>query len=164
MRTGDVISGLLVALLGAAVVAEAATFPPMPGQPVGPSLFPMVLGFWLITAGAMLMLAPLRAHGGRAEPRHETGPLEPDTPAARRRAVANVAIVLGDLLFYALSVKRLGFLLTALVFLTILFGAFGVRRTRILPLAIAVTLVVHFAFYTLLRVPLPWGVLEGIAW
>jgi hypothetical protein len=24
--------------------------------------------------------------------------------------------------------------------------------------------VIHYAFYTLLRVPLPWGVLEGIAW
>jgi putative tricarboxylic transport membrane protein len=25
-------------------------------------------------------------------------------------------------------------------------------------------LVIHYAFYKLLRVPLPWGVLQGIAW
>ena len=32
------------------------------------------------------------------------------------------------------------------------------------PLAAGVTLALHFAFYTLLHVPLPWGWLEGIAW
>ena len=32
------------------------------------------------------------------------------------------------------------------------------------PLALAVTLVIHYAFYKLLKVPLPWGVLQGIAW
>ena len=42
---------------------------------------------------------------------------------------------------------------------------FGVRpRVRSLPLALVVTLVIHYAFYKLLRVPLPWGVLQGIAW
>jgi hypothetical protein len=29
---------------------------------------------------------------------------------------------------------------------------------------VAVTLGLHLAFYSLLRVPLPWGWLEGIAW
>jgi putative tricarboxylic transport membrane protein len=39
-----------------------------------------------------------------------------------------------------------------------------VPRLRIVPLALIVTFAIHYAFYTLLRVPLPWGVLEGIAW
>ena len=33
--------------------------------------------------------------------------------------------------------------------------------TTSLPLA---TLLIHFAFYKLLRVPLPWGVLVNYAW
>ena len=33
-----------------------------------------------------------------------------------------------------------------------------------MPVAIVVTLVIHYAFYKLLQVPLPWGVLQGIAW
>jgi putative tricarboxylic transport membrane protein len=32
-----------------------------------------------------------------------------------------------------------------------------------LPVALIATLVIHFAFYKLLRVPLPWGVLEAFA-
>ena len=35
---------------------------------------------------------------------------------------------------------------------------------RALPIAVVATLVVHFAFYQLLRVPLPWGLLQGVAW
>lgn len=153
MKFGDAASGLLAALLGAAVVFEARTFPPMPGQPVGPSLFPLLIGAWLIVSGAALILATLRARAGGAE-----------IPLPARRATLNLALVLAGLLFYALAVNRLGFLLTATMFLSLLFFVFGIRRARILPLAIVVTLAVHYAFYTLLRVPLPWGVLEGIAW
>jgi putative tricarboxylic transport membrane protein len=153
MKIGDAVSGLLAALLGAAVVIEARTFPPMPGQPVGPSLFPLLIGAWLIVSGAALIFATLRTRVGRAE-----------VPLPARHATLNLALVLAGLLFYALAVNRLGFLVTGTVFLSLLFLVFGIRRARILPLAIVVTLAVHYAFYTLLRVPLPWGVLEGIAW
>ncbi len=45
-----------------------------------------------------------------------------------------------------------------------LFAVFGVRRGWILPLAILLTLAIHTAFYKLLKVPLPWGVLKGFIW
>jgi putative tricarboxylic transport membrane protein len=156
MKLGDAASGLLSAMLGVAVVLHARTFPPMPGQPVGPSLFPILIGAGLIVAGAGLILAALR------RPLSEF--VEFDSWARRPRMLANFALVIADLLFYALAVDRLGFLVTAVLFLSVLFLAFGVRRARILPLAAAVTLVIHYGFYTLLRVPLPWGMLEGIAW
>jgi putative tricarboxylic transport membrane protein len=78
--------------------------------------------------------------------------------------VVNFALVFAVLLFYALVLHRLGFFITALLFLIVLFVAFGVNRTWILPVSIVVVLLIHYAFYTLLRVPLPWGVLEGLAW
>ena len=34
----------------------------------------------------------------------------------------------------------------------------------ILPVAIGVTLFIHTIFYKLLRVPLPWGLLQGMIW
>jgi putative tricarboxylic transport membrane protein len=34
----------------------------------------------------------------------------------------------------------------------------------VVPLAVVVTLIIHYAFYKLLRVPLPWGLLQGVAW
>jgi putative tricarboxylic transport membrane protein len=32
------------------------------------------------------------------------------------------------------------------------------------PLALVIVLVIHYSFYTLLGVPLPWGLLEPLAW
>ena len=46
-----------------------------------------------------------------------------------------------------------------------LFAAFGVRPcVDPADRASCVTLVIHYAFYKLLKVPLPWGVLKGFIW
>ena len=45
-----------------------------------------------------------------------------------------------------------------------LFAVFGVRPAWILPLAVVLTLAIHTAFYKLLKVPLPWGLLKGFIW
>jgi putative tricarboxylic transport membrane protein len=45
-----------------------------------------------------------------------------------------------------------------------MFGALGVRRSWIIPLALGITLVIHTIFYKGLRVPLPWGILLPIQW
>ena len=156
MRVSDTLSGLVISIFGAAIAAYARTFPPMPGQPVGPSLFPTIVGCGLIIFGAALMVSAARTPHTRW--------IALDDWARRPRMVVNVALVTGAVGFYALAVGWLGFLITAKIFLAILFLAFGVRRGRIVPLALAVTIVMHYAFYTLLRVPLPGGVLEEIAW
>ena len=39
-----------------------------------------------------------------------------------------------------------------------------VRLAVALPVAFIVALVIDYAFYKVLKVPLPWGVLQGIAW
>lgn len=156
MRFSDRLSGLLVLIFGVAIAAYARTFPPMPGQPVGPSLFPTVVGCGLVLFGAALIVRSARM------PRGEW--IAFDDWVRRPRMIFNFALVVAAVAVYALAVNRLGFIVTAFLFLSVLFLAFGVRRTRIVPAAAVVTIVIHYAFYTLLRVPLPWGVLEGIAW
>ncbi len=66
--------------------------------------------------------------------------------------------------FYILVVDRLGFIPTGIVYLAALFLVFGVRPRWTLPLAVVLTLAIHTAFYKFLRVPLPWGVLQGFIW
>ena len=43
-------------------------------------------------------------------------------------------------------------------------AVFGLLLTLVGAAVLVATLLVHLAFYKLLRVPLPWGVLKGIAW
>jgi putative tricarboxylic transport membrane protein len=156
MRFSDALSGILTIILGVAVVVAARGFPPAPGQPIGPSYFPIVIGCGLVGFGAWLAAASFRTSSGPW--------IELDAWARRPRMALNFALVVGDLVVYALVVDWLGFFLTGILFLSVLFMAFGVSHSRILPVAVVVTFLIHYGFYTLLRVPLPWGVLGGIAW
>lgn len=155
MKLNDTLSGLLILIAGMAVVAQARTFPSMPGQSIGPALFPSLIGGGLMLCGVALVLS----RRWRGAPWFQT-----DHWVRRPRMVLNFGLVFVDLVFYAIAVGRLGFFITALIFLSVLMLAFGVPRRRIMPLAMAVTLLIHYAFYSLLRVPLPWGVLEAVAW
>ena len=73
-------------------------------------------------------------------------------------------MVIGVNLLYLLAVDRLGFVLTGIVYLAALMLVLRVRPLRAVVLAVVLTLAIHFCFYKLLRVPLPWGVLQPIAW
>lgn len=156
MRLTDVASGLLAAALGTAVALYARTFPAMPGQPVGPGLFPLVVGLGLVVFGMALIVGGVRTRQSLA--------IELDDWVRRPRLRLHFVLVVADVIFYALAVDRLGFFITAFLFLSILFLAFDVKRAWVAPVAAAVTLAIHYGFYTLLRVPLPWGILGGIAW
>ena len=156
MRFNDAVSGALAALTGLVLVAYSRTFPPMPGQSIGPGLFPTLIGAGLIVFGAMLAFS-------RAKDQREPWIMF-DEWVRRPRMVLNFALVFADLVFYALTVDRLGFFVTAILFISVLWLAFGVRRRLVLPMALAITLAVHYMFYSVLRVPLPWGLLGGIAW
>jgi putative tricarboxylic transport membrane protein len=151
----DRIAGLVVCALGASVAIYAQTFPPMPGQRIGPSFFPTIVGLLLAALGVALVASPGR--GPAAEPATAS-----PAPSARMRA--NFAAVVAVLLFYALAVDWLGFFITGTAFLATLMLMFGVRGRWILPVSVAVTVALHYGFYTVLRVPLPWGLLDAIAW
>lgn len=156
MHLADRLSGLLTAGLGLAVVLLARTFPAMPGQDIGPALFPSLVGTGLIAFGLWLVLADLR-HA-------QAGWIRFDDWVHRAPMVRNLAVVLLTLVAYILLVEPLGFFLTGIALLSILMGVFGATRAWILPMAIVVTFAMHYGFYSLLRVPLPWGVFSGLAW
>ena len=80
------------------------------------------------------------------------------------RHVAGVLGVIGSVIFYIVAVDWLGFFLTSLIILAVLFRLFGVAIGRSIVIAAIATFVIHFAFYKLLRVPLPWGLFTNFAW
>jgi putative tricarboxylic transport membrane protein len=75
-----------------------------------------------------------------------------------------LAVTVASVVFYILVSGPLGFIATTLLVLTALFLTFGVHAKLALPLAAALTMLVHYVFYGLLRVPLPWGILTPWAW
>jgi len=157
MKLNDAIFGALLLALGLAVLAIVQGYPKIPGQQVGPALFPGLIACGLCIGGAVLLWRGWRERA--------LGPWLALGPWARSgRHVLSLAVVIGGIVFYMLAADKLGFLVTAALVLVALMWALGVKPGRAVLIAVVSTLLIHYAFYKLLRVPLPWGVLNGIAW
>jgi len=161
VKLSDTIWGVLLLFLSALVLWKIQSFPPMPGQRYGPAVFPGVTAAALGICALILIVNGL-AHRRAAGDEHVWGSVEAWTRSPRR--VVAFLLVIGVNVFYIALATPLGFIPTGIVYLAALFLVFGVRARWILPLAIVITLVIHYAFYKLLRVPLPWGILERFAW
>ena len=156
MRANDALVGFLLIAAAAAMVAYTATFPAFPGQRYGPSLFPRLLGAGMILCGAALVVRGLAARRmGEAWVSPAPWMREPGKPLT-------FALVLGCLVAYILVSEPLGFIPTAAAILALLFWRFRVRPLLVLPLAVGASLVVNWFFGSLMRVPLPRGILDPI--
>ena len=147
MKRVDQGVGIALALLALLVVESARHFPNVPGQKLGAGFLPMLVGTVLLACAAALFVRGWRSKAPRGAPRAA----EQVTPAL---------VVIGSVALYVLAADTLGFLLVAPLVLLAALKIFGVRWRPALWWAIGGTLVVHLAFYKLLRVPLPWGVIR----
>jgi len=161
MRLNDAVWGALLLLFSAVILFHVQSFPKIPGQQVGPGLFPGFLAIGLAVCGALLVMKGLttrRAWGERAEW------IAFAAWTRSRKHVLAFALTIGVNILYILAVDKLGFIPLGVIYLGLLFWVYGVGTKWILPLSLVMTLGIHYAFYKLLKVPLPWGLLQGIAW
>lgn len=163
MLLSDRTTGIAVAALGVAAFYGGSLQPPVPGQQVGPSVFPMVIGTGLVVCGILIALGVGRSFEEAAEAdlgtiegsREATAAAPPPPLLAGLRALLPPAL----LLFYVLAVDPLGFVLTAgLMVLAMVLAFRGSWRLAAI-LTVAAPLAIHLVFYKLLRVPLPEGLL-----
>ena len=153
MKLNDAVWGVLLLVLSAAVFLAIRSFPNIPGQNIGPGAFPALIATGLAGCAVILLVRGIRELrvGGRLlvfgewlrSPRH----------------VVNFLLTCGAIVFYLLTVQRLGFLVTATLLLLALFLQLRVRPWLAVLVALAAAFAIHLAFYKLLRVSLPWGVL-----
>lgn len=155
MKINDALVGAAIAVLGAAILVHIQAYPTIPGQKYGPAIFPGVVAVGLMICGALLIRNGLRSGA----------PLVALAAWMRApRQVMNFVFILGALLFYIVAADWLGFIVTGTLILLALFWQFGVRLWLAVPIALVATLSVHTLFYKLMRVPLPWGVLQAVTW
>lgn len=157
----DKVTGLFLVGLGAAAAYGGSLLPPVPGQQVGPNVFPMVVGVGLAICGAMIAFgvgsvleqeaeADLAAHSVKLEPEPTASPLLNGARTLLPPALLLAYVFVGD---------RLGFVPTAFCIVLAISLAMGARLKLALPLALIAPVIVHLVFLKLLRVPLPPGLL-----
>jgi putative tricarboxylic transport membrane protein len=161
MKLNDAVWGAVLGLFSAVILVHVQSFPTIPGQKVGPALFPGLIAVCLAVCAALLIIKGIASRSTGGERAHWFA-LD-DWTRSRRHVIAFIAVV-GVNVAYIAVVDKVGFIITGTVYLTLLFVVFGTRLRNALLLAVVVTLVIHYAFYKLLKVPLPWGVLERFAW
>jgi len=158
VKFNDAALALLIGILGAAIILEASTFPEMAGMAYGPEFFPILLGIGFLICATFLAINAVRsAAAGNRSPLLQLAPWFAD-----KMAVLRVVTVLAVVIFFVAAANSLGFLLTtgigALVSLTVLrAGTF-----QIASISVAFPLAAHFVFSSVLRVPLPRGVIEKL--
>jgi putative tricarboxylic transport membrane protein len=155
MKVNDAIVGALLVALAIAILVHIQGYPLIPGQKYGPALFPGLIAVGFIATGVLLVVRGLRSGAP---------PVRFAPWLASRALLTNFLAVVAALVFYIVAADRLGFVLTGFVLLLGLFVKFGVRAGRATLIAAIATLAIHAVFYKLLRVPLPWGLLERFAW
>jgi putative tricarboxylic transport membrane protein len=123
----------------------------MPGQKFGPAWFPGVVAAGLGICGLFLIVAGVRQGAPWVA--------LPDW-IWRRRPFLGVAGVLGGLVFYILAADKLGFHITGIALLAFWVRILGRSWGMAAAVAVVATVAIHLSFYKLLRIPLPWGLLE----
>ena len=155
MTISDSVVGAFLVALGIAILIHIQSYPLIPGQNYGPALFPGVIAVGLLGCGALLFIRGVRAR---------LPLLELSAWMRNPFTLTNFLAVCAVLVFYVIAADPLGFLPTATLCLAALFLKLKVRLVPAIVVAVVATVVIHFLFYKLLRVPLPWGVLEQFAW
>jgi putative tricarboxylic transport membrane protein len=163
MQLSDRVTGLFMVALGGLAAYGGSRLPPVPGQQIGPNVFPLVVGIGLAICGAMIAVGIGRRYEEEAEAdlaritgrfASEAGATgAPSTWWGGLKALVPPAL----LIFYVVAVDRLGFLPTAAVMVLITSLALGARLRLAIAMAIGAPLFVNLVFSKLLRVPLPSG-------
>jgi putative tricarboxylic transport membrane protein len=161
MRLSNRITGLFLVGLGGVAAYAGSRLPPVPGQQVGPNVFPLVIGIGLAACGAMIALGIGQRFEDEAEA--ELAAHTDHSPEeARPKSIfygLRVLIPPALLLLYVFVVDKIGFIPTAATIVLIASLALGASLRLALPLAALAPVAVHLIFYKLLRVPLPDGFL-----
>jgi putative tricarboxylic transport membrane protein len=151
LRLNDALLGVVLLCFAGWVWWLTSFFPAFPGQDYGPNLFPRILAGFIGICGALLLVRGLRAGGSAVT-------LAPWAKDPAR--LVSFLLMPGAVLAYILLSDRLGFMPVAFLLLVGLFLWFRTRVVVALPVAVGVTLVVHWFFAGLMRVPLPRGLME----
>lgn len=153
MKFNDAITGIVVALLGAAIVSQAWYFPTAQHIPYGPGFLPTVLGTGLVLCGAVLIAGGIAA-------RHTQGMAQFGAWVRSPRHVIGFALILASLGFYALFADDIGHLACSIIILFTLVYFLSRSLLRAMVVAIVASLGIQLFFVQILLVPLPWGILE----
>jgi putative tricarboxylic transport membrane protein len=151
------VCAVLVAV-GAFVIYDALSLEPgfAKVDPVGPKMFPVVIGVVLIALAIVLAIAIPRGSVGEADAGED---VDPDAPSDWR----TVGLLVGLFVATILLVEPLGWAITGALLFAGTATVLGSRHyVRNIVIGAVLSVGSFYAFYSGLGIPLPAGILDGI--
>ncbi len=158
MKLHDVVCGLALLALAIFIFIYALTIPPMPGQEYGADVFPRLVALGLGGFSLMLVWRGWKAN----RPGAKWAEIAPWVRDPHTRGTFILAFVLT--IAYVMLSETVGFIPLGLGILMVLFLRQGVPWRRGMVVAVTMVLGTQVTFATLLRVPLPRGILTDYFW
>ena len=153
MKVADIVGALIGILIGSYAIWEGSNMPPDLIMKIGPSFFPDILAGLLIIFSIVLLINALRGKS--------IGTVE----AVRfsDKGVQRGLITLAATIIFCAVLEPLGFIPSAIVFLTLMMLLMGNRKPRQLFVApLLVTLSIWLIFEKILNLSMPAGILTDI--
>ena len=153
MKVADLVGGIVGASLGLFALWTSWNMPADVVMKIGPGFFPSILSGLLILFSCVLVVKALRGGGQHAS----------DVPATTGEGKVRGLLALVATIAFVAVLEPLGFIPSAIVFLTLMMLVMGKRKP--LPILLAPTLVtvgVWLVFEKLLHLSMPPGILEGL--
>jgi putative tricarboxylic transport membrane protein len=149
---------VVLVAVGAFIIYDALNIPGgfAKVDPVGPKLFPMIIGVGLLLMAAVLAIAIPRGSRGEADAGED---IDPDMPSDWRTVGLLVAIFIATILL----VMPLGWAITGALMFAACATVLGSRHyVRNIVIGAVLSVTSFYAFYSGLGIPLPAGILDGI--
>ena len=150
MKLSNALLGIGAMAFGGLIMYLTRGFPSLEGGYPGPALFPRILAAFFIFFGGILFVQSIKAHGL--------------SNLVQKSSIywpgfSNYLCVVGAAIVYMLIADFLGFVLTAILILTLLMIKMGVSILKSALIATGTSVSINLLFGKFLLVPLPWGIL-----
>lgn len=150
MKFNDAILGIVFILFGLLIIYHANTFPEMPGQMVGPSTFPTLIGSGFLLGGILIAIQHFRSS--------KKAPLITINEGWFKKArILSFSVVIVGSMLYAVWIESIGFILGGIILVIALLWLEGHRKPFILGVSAVFVMLVYYLLSHQLHVPLPSG-------
>ncbi|RPJ43021.1 MAG: tripartite tricarboxylate transporter TctB family protein [Deltaproteobacteria bacterium] len=151
MRLGNRVWGIILCAVGIYYLIEGINLPPAAiGDPLGPLVFPTILGLSMIGCGVWLAVRP--------------GP-RTNQPVLSRRTFPQVLLLFALLLLYSAAIPWMGYLFSTSLFVFLTSFLMGERSWfKGVAISVIFSAGIFFLFIRVLTIPLPLGFLETLGW
>lgn len=145
MKLGNIISSIVVVVLGVFIILQSNNFPDEVASAPGPGIYPSLLGWLLVLLGSILLIQTFVFRKK-----------EEIIVTFTSKQALFIYKLIGVSVLYCIVLPFLGFAITSFLFLIITSFMLGLKKYRLLILIPMVSIIlILFIFGTIFHIPLP---------